>query len=200
MNRRIVIALAVLALFIGLIGVAVAQGVNVSGIFDPQPEPTGGSQGQSPAPDGDPEPAAPAPSAEPDASGIPAGAWRATVTYVHDGDTIYLDGEKVRLIGIDTPEVGESAECYGEEARELARDLLPEGQRVWAIEDRDPYDHYDRWLLYVFTEDGIFVNLELVELGAAEAIRVGGNDAYWPELRDAQRSAQGMGLGMWGSC
>lgn len=197
MNRRLVIAAAVLVAFVGLLVVAVGQGVSVSGLFGPQPEPTGGSQGQSPAV---PKPSATAPTAEPAASGIPAGAWQATITYVHDGDTIYLDGEKVRLIGIDTPEIGEHAECYGEEARELARDLLPEGQRVWAIEDRDPYDHYDRWLLYVFTEDGIFVNLELVELGAAEAIRVGGNDAYWPQLRDAQRSAQGMGLGMWGSC
>lgn len=205
MKPRTILALVVLALLIVTAAWAASQGVNV---FTPGPQ----SQGQqSPAqPDGTntPAPTRPAPrptpqQGDPDADGtggIPNGAFQATVTYVHDGDTLYLDDEKVRLIGIDTPEVGEYAECYGDEARELLRDLLPEGERVWALEDRDPADHYDRWLLYVFTSDGIFVNLEMVDLGAADAIRVGDNDAYWPQLRDAERAARNADLGMWGAC
>jgi micrococcal nuclease len=188
---RTIVALLVLALLIFGAAWAAAQGVNLFA----QP-------GAKPVTSNAPAPAA-EPTSEPSAnvpSGIPVGAWQATVTYVHDGDTLYLDREKVRLIGVDTPEVGEHAECFGEDARELLRDILPEGETVWALEDRDAYDRYDRALLYVFTDDGIFVNLELVELGAAVAIKVGANDAYWPELRAAERAAQDAGLGMWGAC
>jgi micrococcal nuclease len=150
---------------------------------------------------------------------IPKGAWPATVTYVHDGDTLYLlpedfsnagsagsagnssgDELKVRLIGIDTPEVGENAECYGEEATELLRDFLPEGTHVWAIEDEDPFDPYGRSLLYVFTDDGYFVNLDMISLGAAEAVLFQPNDEYYGELREVEQDARDAGLGMWGAC
>lgn len=140
---------------------------------------------------------------------IPSGAFEATVTYVHDGDTLYLDtGEtelKVRLIGIDTPELAsqqqpDAEECYGAEARELLRDFLPENTNVWALEDREPEDRYGRSLLYVYLRDGTFVNLAMVELGAAEALKVGLNDRYWPQLRDAEDDAFASQLGMWGSC
>lgn len=185
MNRRTLLAVLALLALVGIVAFAASQGIGLT------PAPPAAVQGQPSAPDDLPD-ATPA--------GIPHGAWQATVTFVHDGDTIYLDDEKVRLIGIDTPEVGEHAECYGEEARELARDLLPEGATVWALADRDRFDRYGRELLYVFTAEGIFVNLELVELGSAEAIRVGGNDAYWPQLRDAERAARDAGLGMWAAC
>lgn len=193
MNRRTLFSLLAVVALIVIVAFAAAQGVNL--VSTP---PAAVQGGQAPADEQgghatvDEQDAGPA--------GIPDGAWQATVTYVHDGDTIYLDDEKVRLIGVDTPEVGEHAECYGDEARELARDLLPDGSTVWAIDDRERFDHYDRELLYVFTEDGIFVNLELVELGSAVAIRVGANDAYWPQLRAAERAAQDAGLGMWGAC
>ena len=150
---------------------------------------------------------------------IPEDAWPATVTYVHDGDTLYLLPDdfsnagsasrannsssnelKVRLIGIDTPEVGENAECYGEEARELLRDFLPEGTHVWAIEDEDAFDPYGRSLLYVFTDDGYFVNFDMISLGAAEAVLFQPNDEYYGELREVEEEAQDAGLGMWGAC
>jgi micrococcal nuclease len=149
------------------------------------------------------------PSSESFGTQIPFGAFEATVTYVHDGDTLYLDTGstelKVRLIGIDTPELAsqqrpDAEECYGVEARELLRDFLPEGTEVWALEDREPEDRFGRSLLYVYLDDGTFVNLAMVELGAAEALRVGLNDRYWPELHDAENEAHAAGLGMWGSC
>lgn len=142
-------------------------------------------------------------------TGIPSAAFPATVNYVHDGDTLYLDDGnselKVRLIGIDTPELDsaqrpDAGECYGEEARQLLRDFLPEGTHVWATEDREPQDRYGRSLLYVHLEDGTFVNLAMIELGAAEALKVGLNDRYWPELREAQSEASAAQLGMWGRC
>ncbi|MBH0099629.1 thermonuclease family protein [Salinibacterium sp. NSLL150] len=141
--------------------------------------------------------------------GIPTDAFAATVNYVHDGDTLYLQNGsaelKVRLIGLDTPELSsqqnpDAEECYGIEARELLRDFLPEGTTVWAAEDREPEDRYGRSLLYVYLQDGTFVNLAMVELGAAEALKVGLNDHYWPELRDAEDDAYAAKLGMWGSC
>lgn len=141
---------------------------------------------------------------------IPSGAFAATVTYVHDGDTLYLDNGsaeelKVRLIGLDTPELAsqqrpDAEECYGVEARELLRDFLPEGTDVWALEDREPEDRYGRSLLYVYLQDGTLVNLAMVELGAAEALKVGLNDRFWPELRNAEDDAYAAKLGMWGSC
>jgi micrococcal nuclease len=65
---------------------------------------------------------------EPDTSGgrvatpviaMPADASPATVNYVHDGDTLFLTTPsdanlKVRLLGIDTPEIGDTLECYGD--------------------------------------------------------------------------------------
>ena len=149
------------------------------------------------------------PSPESPDTQIPSDAFEATVAYVHDGDTLYLDTGttelKVRLIGIDTPELAsqqrpDAEECYGVEARELLRDFLPEGTEVLALEDREPEDRFGRSLLYVYLDDGTFVNLAMIELGAAEAIKVGLNDRYWPELRDAEVEANAAGLGMWGSC
>lgn len=150
------------------------------------------------------------PSPEASSTGaIPPDAFSATVNYVHDGDTLYLDTGreelKVRLIGIDTPELAsqqrpDAEECYGVEARELLRDFLPEGTQVWALEDREPEDRFGRSLLYVYLDDGTFVNLAMIELGAAEALKVGLNDRYWPELRDAEDAAHAAQLGMWGRC
>jgi micrococcal nuclease len=143
------------------------------------------------------------------ALGIPSGAFAATVNFVHDGDTLYLDTAstelKVRLIGIDTPELDsqhnpDAGECYGEEARELLRDFLPEGTTVWALEDREPEDRYGRSLLYVYLNDGTFVNLAMIELGAAESLKVAPNDRFWPQLRSAEDEAHAAQLGMWGSC
>ncbi|WP_210403805.1 thermonuclease family protein [Salinibacterium sp. UTAS2018] len=140
---------------------------------------------------------------------IPSGAFAATVNYVHDGDTLYLDDGteelKVRMIGLDTPELAsqqqpDAEECYGIEARDLLRDFLPEGTDVWALEDREPEDRYGRSLLYVYLQDGTLVNLAMVELGAAEALKVGLNDRFWPELRDAEDDAYAAKLGMWGAC
>lgn len=132
---------------------------------------------------------------------VPEGATVATVEYVHDGDTLFLtDGTKVRLLGIDTPEVGEHRECYGDEARELLRDLLPEGTRVQVLADVQPLDQYGRSLLFIYTDDGVNVNLELIERGAAEAVVLAPNVLFADELEAAEDRAQAAGLGMWGAC
>lgn len=142
--------------------------------------------------------------ADPDASGptgIPGGATAATVDYVHDGDTIFLDdGRKVRLLGINTPEIGENAECWGGEATRATRALLPEGAEVWVLADVEPLDQYGRSLLWVFLPDGTNVNLELVTDGDAEVEQYAPNWLYRDELGAAQASAQSSGAGLWGAC
>ena len=142
---------------------------------------------------GDAEPGSP--------QAIPTGATSATIEYVHDGDTLFLaDGTKVRLLGIDTPEVGENLECYGEEATALLRSLLPEGTAVSVLSDVQPLDQYGRSLLFVYTQDGELVNLTLIEQGAAEAVVLEPNLLFADELEAAEDAAQSAGTGMWGAC
>lgn len=160
------------------------------------------------------EPAADGPPESVD-DGIPARPSEAvpmTVEHVHDGDTLFLrtdrpntlvsttDTVKVRLLGIDTPEVGDRAECFGDQATKQLRTLLPEGSRTWITADRDPVDQYGRSLFYLWTEDGRFVNYELVAAGAAESLMIAPNDAHYPLLRAAEDAAAAAGTGMWGAC
>jgi micrococcal nuclease len=132
---------------------------------------------------------------------IPAAASSATVEYVHDGDTLFLaDGTKVRLLGIDTPEVGDNLECYGDEATSLLRSLLPEGTAVSVLADVQPLDQYGRSLLFIYTADGELVNLTLIEQGAAEAVVLPPNLLFSDELEAAEDAARAAGTGMWGAC
>lgn len=148
----------------------------------------------------------PAPAAPVDLVGAsipaPADAEEMDVVSVHDGDTLDLRDrtgrvETVRVIGIDTPEIYPDYECFGDEATDELRRLAPVGTSLRVAFDEDPFDDYDRMLLYLWNDDDVFVNLALVEGGFAEAIRVAPNDAYYDDLLDAERAAQGAGLGMW---
>jgi micrococcal nuclease len=152
------------------------------------------------------------PSAEPDAvvnpSGpipIPANAYPATVNYVHDGDTLFLNTAadpnlKVRLTGIDTPEIGDNLECYGDEATNTLRALLPEGTAVLASPDIEPLDQYGRSLLYLFTTDGTFINQQMIAEGAAEELHYEPNVAYRDQLSAEESLASSSLVGLWGAC
>ncbi|MEO5919517.1 MAG: thermonuclease family protein [Pseudolysinimonas sp.] len=132
---------------------------------------------------------------------VPESAVPATIEYVHDGDTLFLtDGTKVRLLGIDTPEIGDHLECYGDEATALLRSLLPEGTGVLVLADVQPLDQYGRSLLFIYTSDGDLVNLTLIEAGAAEAVVLPPNVLFAEELESAEDAAQAAGAGMWGAC
>ena len=95
------------------------------------------------------------------------------VDYVVDGDTISLqNGEKVRLVGINTPEVHPQEEPGGREAKEFIENLCPLGTEIGLdVDDLDSMDHYGRTIAVVYVEvDGSWVNLnaELLRLGYAE--------------------------------
>ncbi|MGB3413740.1 MAG: thermonuclease family protein [Microbacteriaceae bacterium] len=143
---------------------------------------------------------------------LPDDAQAAKVKHIHDGDTLFLEalesgnqisekGEvKVRLVGIDTPEVSSPKECYGDEATNALKNLIPVNSTVWVSTDREPYDKYDRMLLYIWNEDGTFVNLQMVADGYAEAIKVRPNDYFYAELKQAENEAYSANIGMWGKC
>ena len=147
----------------------------------------------------------------------PEGAVPLRVHSVHDGDTLRLrpaggvgpgdpgwladlDAGRVRLIGIDAPEVGERAECYGAEATTALRALAPEGSMVWGVSDAEEHDRYGRVLLYLWTDDGRFIQAELASAGAAESLVVGGNDAYSTLLAGLEERARDAGRGQWAAC
>ncbi len=127
------------------------------------------------------------------------------VARVVDGDTIELvDGERVRLVQIDTPEVYFGAECYGEQASAITRRLLPPGTAVsLAFEPAtDRVDQYGRLLRYVIrARDRLNVNVYLVRIGAAAPYFYGGRRGEYARLLDRlARRARALRLGLWGRC
>lgn len=125
------------------------------------------------------------------------------VTQVVDGDTIRVqlrDREvRVRLIGIDTPEVapGQPMECFGEEASTFTEREL-DGERVRLEFDVERFDRFGRTLAYVF-HDGLF-NEELVAQGYATVTTFPPNVRYVGRFLAAQRAAREAGRGLWGAC
>ena len=127
------------------------------------------------------------------------------VSRVIDGDTIELgNGQRVRLVQIDTPEVYGGYECYGPAASATAKRLLPEGTFVWLLPEpaSDPVDRYGRLLRYVVRAgDGLDVNLRLVAVGAAAPwFYDGERGRYFGKLQALARQARAARLGLWGAC
>ncbi len=92
---------------------------------------------------------------------IPADAEPVDLITVNDGDTIevWLDNrpERVRLVGIDTHEVGggyQQEECYGPEASRFLKALLNVGGDIWIEQDVEDRDQYNRLLRWVWADFG----------------------------------------------
>lgn len=132
----------------------------------------------------------------------------ATVVRVVDGDTVQVDidgqREKLRLIGIDTPETVKPdtpVQCYGPEASAFTKQLLPEGTAVRIERDVEARDDYGRLLGYVYrADDGLFVNLEIVAQGYASLLTFPPNVAHVDEFVAAARAAERANLGLWSAC
>jgi len=119
-----------------------------------------------------------------------------TVTRVIDGDTIEIGtGQKVRYIGIDTPEVYPETEPYGIEAWE-ANSRLVEGKKVRLERDVSDTDKYGRLLRYVYIDD-VLINAELVRLGMARAKVYPPDTLYQELLEQLEKGAREAGWGMW---
>ena len=131
----------------------------------------------------------------------PRGDSYARVTKVTDGDTLHLgDLGSVRLIGIDTPEVYDEPECFGREASEFAKSLLPLGTRVRYRVGVEERDRYGRLLAYVWLPDGRMLNRLMVEQGYAQPLTIPPNVAFADVFRAGARAAREAGLGLWHAC
>ncbi len=135
----------------------------------------------------------------------------ATITHVVDGDTIDVQiggrDERVRLIGIDTPETKKPnfpIECYGPEATAFTTSLLPVGSTVRIERDVVGRDDYGRLLGYVYMlTDGstdTFVNLEIIRQGYATPLTIEPNSTFARAFAEAAGEAEAAGLGLWTTC
>jgi len=126
------------------------------------------------------------------------------VACVVDGDTIELsNGERVRYIGIDTPEIREKENSnwvykpmpFAEKAKDFNRKLV-EGKSVKLEFDVQKKDKYKRLLAYVYAEDKM-VNVEMVREGLAMIYTYPPNVKYSQRFLDAQREARDNNRGLW---
>jgi len=128
----------------------------------------------------------------------------AVITRVIDGDTVDLqDGRRVRLIGIDTPEMGYSPRAqsegvndpFAEEAKAFLREQA-EARPVRLEFGPEAEDQYGRTLAYLFLEDGTNLNAELLRRGLARAYR-GFEHPRLEEFLALEAEAQETERGLW---
>ncbi len=133
---------------------------------------------------------------------VSAAVRPAVVASITDGDTVRLaDGRRVRLLQIDTPELG-TGECYSRAARKVLVRLVPEGSTVGLESDAhlDQVDRYGRLLRYLW-RGRVNVNLELVRQGAAAPYFYDGDRGrYADRLLSAAKAAKAARRGLWGAC
>jgi len=127
------------------------------------------------------------------------------VERVIDGDRIALgNGQRVRLVQIDTPEVYFGVECYGRRASAVTTRLLPPRTRVHLFPEpvTDRVDEYGRLLRYVIrASDGLDVNLRLVAVGAAAPYFYHGRRGrYAARLEALAALARKQKRGLWRAC
>ncbi|MBV9039886.1 MAG: thermonuclease family protein [Acidimicrobiia bacterium] len=144
----------------------------------------------------------------PSKAAAPSSNGGATVERVVDGDTIvvHVGGrrERVRLIGIDTPESvkpNTPVQCFAIEASNRTKSLLHPGTPVRLVGDVDQRDQYKRLLAYVYrANDNLFVNLALVHDGYAVPYTFPPNVAHANDFKEAASQARAAGVGLWSAC
>ena len=122
------------------------------------------------------------------------------VKTVYDGDTVVLeDGRKIRLLGINTPEVQHKekmADAGGEDAKAWLISKL-QHTRVRLVVDAEKTDKYGRTLAHLFSETKEHINLSLVKAGLAAISIYPPNLLYVNELLAAEKKAEQDKLGIW---
>jgi micrococcal nuclease len=137
----------------------------------------------------------------------PGARLEGRVVKVVDGDTIHVmvggRAEKVRYIGMDTPEThkpGTPVQCFGRAASAFNARLVA-GKPVQLRTDAETRDRYGRLLAYVYRRpDGLFVNAELVRRGYAVILTIPPNVSHAGELLRLERGARVAGRGLWSAC
>lgn len=123
------------------------------------------------------------------------------VSRVIDGDTIELEGgQKVRYIGIDTPETVDprrDPQCFGKEASLRNKELV-ENKEIYLEKDVSETDRYGRLLRYIYlAENGISINEQLVREGYAAASSYPPDIKYQEKLKTAEQEARNNQKGLW---
>ena len=138
-------------------------------------------------------------------SGHNASALTVHVTAVVDGDTLEVvwggRQERVRLLGVDTPETVDPHRpvgCYGPEASAYTKRRLA-GRTVRLRFDRQRRDRYGRLLAYVEI-DGRRFNDELLAGGYARLLVIPPNGRHGRAMLDEELAARSAGRGLWGAC
>jgi micrococcal nuclease len=137
-----------------------------------------------------------------------AAPGQASVIRIVDGDTLHARigsrDEKIRLVGIDTPEThgpGGLRECFGQEATGRLEKLLPVGTGITVVRDVEARDRYGRLLAYVYRAgDGLFVNLAMAHDGYAVSLTIAPNVAHSDEFVAAAADARRANRGLWDAC
>lgn len=129
-----------------------------------------------------------------------ANLMEAEVTTITDGDTFRIrtnegNTEKVRMLLIDTPEIGEQPEPYALEAREYTEELLG-GQTIHLEFDESERDQYGRLLAYVYVDDRM-VNELLLEQGLARVAVFPPDTRYVDDFREIESKAREAKLRVW---
>ncbi len=130
-----------------------------------------------------------------------------TVTRVVDGDTVVvlINGvsEKIRLIGVDTPETVDprkKVQCFGKEASGFTKSLLENKTvRLEADASQGDRDKYGRLLRYVFLEDGMLVNKKIISEGYGHEYTYRLPYQYQIDFKNAERIARESQKGLWAS-
>lgn len=125
-----------------------------------------------------------------------------SIKRVVDGDTVHaMSGEKIRVIGINTPEILPRPQPLGHKAREVARRFLKEGERVAIAQGALDYNQHDRLLAHVYriTHDERIESLAayLLRQGLGFSVAVPPNVQQWECLRDAEMDARQASRNLW---
>jgi len=127
---------------------------------------------------------------------------QATVAWHYDGDTLRLtDDRRVRLLGIDTPEMnyhkGTPPQPLADAARRRLQTLLPKGSPVGLARDRQRQDRYGRELAHTYRPDGTSVEEVLLREGLAVSFILPPNRSQVDCLLAAERQARLARRGLW---
>lgn len=123
------------------------------------------------------------------------------VAKIHDGDTLRLvDGRKLRIIGINTPELARKnkpADPLSGEARDALRTLLQNNDRIKLRYGKEKYDRYNRLLAHPFLVDGTNITEQLLKQGMGFALVVPPNNWQHDCYKKAENHARKNQLGLW---
>ncbi|PBJ08566.1 thermonuclease family protein [Pseudomonas sp. ACN5] len=132
----------------------------------------------------------------------PGGLTSVAVQRVVDGDTLRLsDGRNVRMIGLNTPELGKqgrSDEPFAVAARKRLEALVAASDgRVGLVPGKESKDHYGRTLAHVYGADGANLEAQMLAEGLGFQVAVAPNVDLVACQQAAERNARQAGLGVW---